>query len=94
MPPNNICKGTNAKSKCIDANQSSDGPLHYANNIRSRAKTNIGIKDMAKNIKNKLIPLGYTLIHIRPNRIISFLSKTLLEKNIRIKNDILISLTK
>ena len=67
MPPNNICKGTNAKSKCIDANQSSDGPLHYANNIRSRAKTNIGIKDMAKNIKNKLIPLGYTLIHIRPN---------------------------
>ena len=62
MPPNSICKGINAESKCIDANQSSDGPLHYANNIRSRAKTNIGIKDIAKNIENKLIPMGYTLM--------------------------------
>ena len=67
-----LYKGANAKSKCTDANQSSDGPQSYANDIRSRVKTNIGIKDMAKNIKNKLISMGYTLKCIRPN--------TLLEK--------------
>ena len=72
MHANSYCKGTIAKERtpddiCIDANWSSDGPLHYANDIRSISKTNIGINDMAKNIKNKFIPVGYTLKCNRPN---------------------------
>ena len=70
MPPNSYCKGTTPDDICIDANRSSDGPLRYANDIRSRSKTNIGMKDMRKNLKNKFTPIGHTLKHIRPNRII------------------------
>ena len=67
MPPNSICKGNDANSICIDANWSLDGLLHYANNIRSKARTNIRIKDTSKNIKNKFTLMGYTLKCIRPN---------------------------
>ena len=66
-PPNSICKGINANNICINVNQSSDGPLRYPNDIRSRSKTDIGIKDMGKKFKNKFIPIGHTLKHIRPN---------------------------
>ena len=61
--------------KGSNANQSSDGPLRYANDIRSQTRTNIGIKDKSKNIKNKFTPTGCTLKCIRPNTEFNFYGK-------------------
>ena len=48
---------------CIDANQSTDSALRYANYIHSKAKTNIGICDIAP----KFLPVGRTLKRIKPH---------------------------
>ena len=60
-PPNTICNGMQDTDRCIYANQSTDSALTYANDIRSIAKTNISIRDIAPKSVKKFIPIGRTL---------------------------------
>ena len=66
-PPNAIWKGMKDADRCIDANWLTDGPLRYANDIRSKSKTNIGIESIARKSGQKFIPIWETLKQIKPH---------------------------
>ena len=65
LAPYAICESGAKKARCVNANYSTDSAPRYANDIMSRKKSNMNIKNVGK---RKYLPKAYAIKDIKPNQ--------------------------
>ena len=64
LAPYAICESGRKNARCINANFSTDAAPRYANDIMSKSKTNMDIKNVGR---RKYRPKAYAIKDIKPN---------------------------
>ena len=65
LAPYAICESGHKNARCINANYSTDSTPRYANDIMSKKRTNMDIKNVGK---RKYLPKAYAIKDIKPNQ--------------------------
>ena len=66
LAPYAICESGRKNAKCINTNYSTDSAPRYANDIMSKKKTNMDMKNVGN--RKKYIPKAFAIKNIKPNQ--------------------------
>ena len=65
LAPYAICESGRKNARCINANYSTDSAPRYANDIMSKKRSNMDIKNIRK---QKYVPKAYAIKDVNPNQ--------------------------
>ena len=65
LAPYAICESGRKNARCVNANYSTDSTPRYANDIMSKKKSNMDIKNVGK---RKYVPKAYAIKDVKPNQ--------------------------